>query len=55
MSSRVFVDVRSGTLQRLEIAGSPGSAGRFFAYLSRVDNQSGDAVFLLGDRVPTLP
>jgi hypothetical protein len=40
---------------RLEIAGSPGSAGRFFAYLSSVDNQSGDAVFLLGDRVPTLP
>ena len=40
---------------RLEIVGGPGSAGRFFAYMSSVDNQSGDAVFLLGDRVPTLP
>lgn len=39
----------------LEIAAAPGSAGRFFAYMSSIDNQSGDAVFLLGDRVPTLP
>ena len=40
---------------RLEIAAAPGSTGRFFAYISSVDNQSGDAVFLLGDREPTLP
>ena len=40
---------------RLEVAVAPGSIGRFFAYMSRVDNQSGDAVFLLGDRVATLP
>jgi len=40
---------------RLEISAAPGSSGRFFAYISSVDNQSGDAVFLLGDREPTLP
>ena len=40
---------------RLEVSAAPGSSGRFFAYMSSVDNQSGDAVFLLGDRVPTLP
>jgi hypothetical protein len=40
---------------RLEIAPAPGSTGRFFAYMSSVDNRSGDAVFLLGDREPTLP
>ena len=40
---------------RLEITGTPGSSGRFVAYLSSVDNQSGDAVFLVGDRTPTLP
>lgn len=40
---------------RLEVAATPGSAGRFFAYMSSVDNLSGDAVFLLGDREPTLP
>ena len=40
---------------RLEISAGPASSGRFFAYMSNVDNQSGDAVFLLGDREPTLP
>jgi hypothetical protein len=40
---------------RLEVSAAPGSSGRFFAYMSSVDNQSGDAVFLLGDREPTLP
>ncbi len=40
---------------RLEVSAGPGSSGRFFAYMSSVDNQSGDAVFLLGDRVSTLP
>ena len=40
---------------RLEVSAAPGSPGRFFAYMSSVDNQSGDAVFLLGDREPTLP
>ena len=46
----------SGTVGvRLEIAAAPGSAGRFLAYMSSIDNHSGDAVFLLGDRVPTLP
>jgi hypothetical protein len=40
---------------RLEVSAGPGSAGRFFAYMSSVDNRSGDAVFLLGDRVSTLP
>ena len=40
---------------RLEVSANPGSSGRFFAYISSVDNQSGDAVFLLGDREPTLP
>lgn len=40
---------------RLEVSAAPGSSGRFFAYMSSVDNQSGDAVFLLGDREPTVP
>ncbi len=40
---------------RLEVSAGPGSAGRFFAYMSSVDNRSGDAVFLLADRKPTLP
>jgi hypothetical protein len=40
---------------RLEAAAAPGSNGRFFAYISRVDNGSGDAVFLLGDREAVLP
>ncbi len=40
---------------RLEVRAEAGSGGRFFAYLSRVDNGSGDAVFLLGDRETTLP
>lgn len=40
---------------RLAVAPAPGTRGRFFAYLSNVDNLSGDAVFLLGDRVATLP
>lgn len=40
---------------RLEAAAAAGSEGRFFAYISRVDNGSGDAVFLLGERQPSLP
>ena len=40
---------------RLEVAAESGSSGRFFAYISRVDNGSGDAVFLLGDREASLP
>ena len=40
---------------RIEVSAAPGSSGRFFAYMSSVDNRSGDAVFLLGDRVSTLP
>jgi hypothetical protein len=40
---------------RLEVAAAPGSDGRFFAYISKIDNQSGDAVFLLGDHEPTHP
>jgi hypothetical protein len=40
---------------RLEVSAAPESSGRFFAYMSSVDNQSGDAVYLLGDREPTLP
>jgi hypothetical protein len=40
---------------RLEVAADAGSRGRFFAYISRIDNRSGDAVFLLGDRESTLP
>jgi hypothetical protein len=40
---------------RLEVVAQPGSDGRFFAYISSVDNQSGDAVFLPADRVATLP
>ena len=40
---------------RLEAAAAAGSGGRFFAYISRVDNGSGDAVFLLGEREPVMP
>ena len=40
---------------RLEAAAAEGSSGRFFAYLSRVDAGSGDAVFLLGEHEPALP
>lgn len=40
---------------RLEVTAAAGSGGRFFAYISRVDNGSGDAVFLLGAREPALP
>ncbi len=40
---------------RLEVQGAAGTGGRFFAYLSRVDNDSGDAVFLLGAREQALP
>jgi hypothetical protein len=31
---------------------APGSSGRFLTYASRVDNTTGDAVFLLGSSVP---
>jgi|GEM_PF-4121570 len=40
---------------RLEAAAAAGSGGRFFAYISRVDNGSGDAVFLLGERESVMP
>ncbi len=40
---------------RLEVKAAAGTGGRFFAYLSRVDNESGDAVFLLGARENALP
>jgi hypothetical protein len=40
---------------RLEAAAAVGSGGRFFAYISRVDNGSGDAVFLLGERESVMP
>jgi hypothetical protein len=39
---------------RLNVAAVAGSAGRFFAYASRVDNASGDAVFVPGDKEPSL-
>jgi len=55
--NRVLQDMGASAVGgvRLEIAAAPGSTGRFFAYISSVENQSGDAVFLLGDREPTLP
>ena len=40
---------------RLEVSAAAGSSGRFLAYMSSIDNQSGDAVFLLGDRESTTP
>jgi len=39
---------------RLNVSAASGSAGRFFAYASRVDNTTGDAVFLPGAREPSL-
>ncbi len=36
------------------VALAPGVSGRFLAYASRVDNTTGDAVFLLGTSVPAL-
>lgn len=40
---------------RLEVKAAAGTGGRFFAYLSRVDNESGDAIFLFGARENVLP
>jgi hypothetical protein len=40
---------------RLQLAAEEGSVGRFFAYASRVENQTGDAIFIAGVREPTLP
>lgn len=40
---------------RLQLAAEEGSTGRFFAYASRVENQTGDAIFIAGVREPTLP
>jgi hypothetical protein len=40
---------------RLQVSAAEGSEGRFFAYASRVDNATGDAVFLLGSRESALP
>ena len=56
--NRVLVEMgvpSTATGVRLEAAAAAGSAGRFLAYISRVDNSSGDAVFLLGEREPVLP
>lgn len=56
--NRVLNDIAvpSGTPGlRLEVAAVGDATGRFFAYLSRVDNGTGDAVFLLGDREAVLP
>jgi len=39
---------------RLNVSAAPGSTARFLAYSSRVDNVTGDAVFLLGEREPPL-
>ncbi len=39
---------------RLAVTPATGSGGRFFAYASRVDNRTGDAVFLLGHGEPPL-
>ncbi len=39
---------------RINVAASAGSAGRFLTYASRVDNQTGDAVFILGTRESSL-
>ncbi len=40
---------------RVDVDAVEGSAGRFLAYASRVDNATGDAVFLLGSREAALP
>jgi len=40
---------------RLNVSAAQGSAARFIAYSSRVDNLSGDAVFQIADRQPPLP
>jgi hypothetical protein len=39
---------------RLQLAAERGSSGRFLAYASRVENQTGDAIFIAGVREPTL-
>ncbi len=39
---------------RLNVSAAPGSTARFLAYSSRVDNVTGDAVLLLGEREPPL-
>ncbi len=39
---------------RLNVTAAEGSAGRFLAYSSRVDNVSGDAIFQIADRQPPL-
>lgn len=39
----------------VRVAAAAGVTGRFFAYLSEIDNLSGDAVVVLGDRIPSLP
>ncbi|MEN8164526.1 MAG: hypothetical protein ABFS37_10390, partial [Acidobacteriota bacterium] len=39
---------------RLNVSAAPGSNARFIAYSSRVDNDSGDAVFQIADRQPPL-
>jgi len=45
-------ETRSGV--RLQVKPNSGSYGRFFGYLSIVDNQSGDAVFIPGAREPSM-
>ena len=39
---------------RLNVSAAPGSTARFLAYSSRVDNDSGDAIFQVADREPPL-
>jgi hypothetical protein len=47
--------VSEGTKRvRLNVAAQSGSTGRFLTYASRVDNTTGDAVFLPGAREPSL-
>jgi len=40
---------------RLELSVIPPSAGRFLAYASRIDNLSGDAVFIMGEHETPMP
>jgi len=40
---------------RVNVEAVPGSSARFFAYASRVDNLTGDAVFIPGSREAALP
>ncbi len=52
--SRLKVPLQA-TGVHLRVRAMEGSRGRFFAYASRVDRHTGDAVFLLGVREPPRP